>query len=198
MNLNIVKNARSNGANFLSAISLAIEANKEGMWQWQEKATGALFAKKWQEAGFMLEAKIAVSNSAASWLGTFSKKHRPGAVAHGDGWFHPAITAKEHFSELVEVGTPEDVAAEKAEQYVLSDYQRAVSFGRDWVVYRVSVDAYRAGVLVGQAEIDGVDGHMTGGRPSCEFDEFVEQLVPDAKKSAIFTLQTKFSQRRAA
>lgn len=96
-----------------------------------------------------------------SWLGTFTDRHEPGAVANPDGrfdsrvlpWFVPAITEDEHYRGLRALKFGKARARELARSYVLHDLETA----RDYAPVIAFVTATRAGVELGRAALGGID-----------------------------------------
>ena len=155
-------------------LALASRCEAAG-FEWRENRHGLLYAA-WQASGFDLRAAL-VNDDDGWWtqgvecVGRFSCSWKPGAIRHRQGdrnaceWFVPA-----------------NLSDPKAE------YRRACAYGHDWWYVGLVVKASRAGVVLGDADLYGIEFECGGGQEYLTAMAF--ELADQAIREANQTLQT--------
>ena len=141
--------------------------------------------------GFDVKAAITVDEwDRPDWLGEFTERYRPGVIHHSDDprtlkYFLPATTEDEHYKALRKLKYGRRAAREWARQYVHDDYERVRTFGQSWSLYVVSVSAMRAGVVLGEASLCGIDAEIDEPDPYCSqiAQELTEEAIRDARNT---------------
>jgi hypothetical protein len=132
---------------------------------WQQDKHYNPFAS-WKEAGFDLQARIVSDDdgwwaSGVSTLGKFIDRWEPGAIRHYKAgrhehpWFMPVNSDYGH-----------------------KDYRRACAYGRDWWYVGVEVSASRAGIVLGEVSLWGIDYE-----PGGDTDPLTEMALDKAQEA---------------
>jgi hypothetical protein len=129
--------------------------------------------------------------SLCDYLGQFSKDPGVDAISHrrrhGHSneleWFNPANTMRAHYPDLRHDGMSKHEAWATARSYLLRDYERAASYGRDWSMLTLTVEVFlkddEDDTALGSASCSGIESDSDD-----YFAEVFEYLAADALDEA--------------